>query len=86
MTCVSRREGVSSMRFVARGGLDAVKISYTTLFTVEQYVNQSYAVSLTPLQIILVTPVSNARVAEAVIQHVLAPYRLHDKHELFELN
>lgn len=65
-----------------QGVLDAVKISYTTLFTVEQYVYQGYAVSLTPSQIILVTPVSNARVAEAVIHHVVAPYRLHDKHEI----
>lgn len=32
------------------------------------------------------TPVSNARVPEAVIHHVLAPYRLHDKHDLFELS
>ncbi len=41
MTCVSRREGLLLCGLSPGGGLDAVKISYTILFTVEQYVYQS---------------------------------------------
>lgn len=68
------------------GDASAVKIGFTTSFAVEQYLHDSYSRTLSPLQILLVIPVSNARLSEGVIHHVLQPYRIMNEHELFNLS
>ena len=69
-----------------QGQYQSVKIGFTSLLTVEAYLHTSYSRSLPTLQIILVQPTSNARLSEAMVHHALAPYRLHDRHELFDLS
>ncbi len=52
---------------------------------VEGYLFESYSRSLTPLEIIFAIPVADARLAEKILHHVLAPHRIHQRHELFDL-
>ena len=68
-----------------RGLRHSVKIGFTSLLTVEKYLHDCYSRSLSPLQILLVLPTSNARLAESLIHHTLAEYCLHERHELFDL-
>ncbi len=69
-----------------QGNHASVKVGYTTLLAVEQYVHESYSRSLSPLQILRVLPTSHASLAEKNVHHYLTPHRLHHKHELFDLS
>ena len=69
-----------------RGHYASVKIGYTTVPVVEQYLQESYSRSLTPLEIIFAVPVADARLAEKVLHHFLARHRIHRRHELFALD
>lgn len=71
---------------VSRQGVyDAVKIGFTCTADPHAYVND-YARTLTPLEVISIVPAANARFAEALAHHTLAPRRLHDRHEVFDLS
>ncbi len=47
-----------------RGHYSSIKIGFTTSPSVERFLYDSYIRSLSPLEIILVIPVANARLAE----------------------
>ncbi|KAL3159503.1 hypothetical protein ABBQ38_009921 [Trebouxia sp. C0009 RCD-2024] len=69
-----------------RGHYSSIKIGLTTIACVERYLHESYSRALSPLEIIFVIPVANARLAESLLHHILAQHRVDERHELFDLS
>lgn len=69
-----------------QGNYNSVKIGFTTCPVVEAYLDSQYSRSLHPLEVLFVIPAAKARLQESMLHHLLAPYRLHDRHELFDLS
>lgn len=67
-----------------RGCFTHVKIGFTTQ-NPHRYC-EHYSRTLLPLQVISITPFSNARLAEAMVFHILNAYRTDMKHEVFDLS
>lgn len=49
------------------------------------YLNDNYARTMVPLQVLAVIPVSNARLMERLMFHMLTPKRIDPKHEVFNM-
>lgn len=69
-----------------QGHYASVKVGYTSSLAIENYVSLHYSRSLTPLEVVFAMPVANARLSEATLHHMLAPQRVDDNHELFDLS
>lgn len=63
-----------------------VKIGFLTNYAVEAELHKWYSRSLTPLCILCIIPIGNARVAEGTIHFALDKFRLNPNHEIFDLS
>lgn len=63
-----------------------VKIGFLTNLAIESEIHNQYCRSLTPLCILHVIPVGDARAAETIMHLALAKYRINKKHEIFNID
>ena len=67
-----------------QGQLDSVKVGFTTQ---DPHVYTSgFSRTLCPLQVLAIRPFSNARLAEAMVFHIMCNRRVNPKHEVFDLS
>ena len=67
------------------GNYHNVKNGFTTVADPFQYINNQYARTMVPLEVIDVVPVVKACSMEKLSRIALAPYRIADNHEVFDL-
>lgn len=67
------------------GQYQLLKIGMTRCDNPRKYIHDSYARTMVPLQEVFIIPVSSARVVEAMVHHMLAPFRLDERHEVFNM-
>lgn len=68
------------------GERHAVKGGFTTSECPEHYMQSNYSRTLHPLEILACQSVANASLAEKNMFHALSQYRIHSRHELFDLS
>lgn len=62
-----------------------VKIGYTSVQDPHAYLVNSYGRPYVPLEVVSVIAVGNAKLLEKVLHYFLAPKRLHNRHEVFNM-
>ena len=68
------------------GEFGNVKNGFTKKPDPVQYCHDEYSRTMVPLQILAIVPVADARLMEKISHHMLAPRRLADRHEMFDMS